>query len=333
MNNNQCIYCRKESPKVSFNKVEHVIPQSFGVFNNNHTLNCVCDNCNHYFGNNLELQLARDSAEGHLRFASGIKPENEFKSLGKKSTTIVKLHEGELAGAYCYREYSSSLGRLEIKPCQQVGILNSLEKYDYYLPQDIPTFQEAKNKGYDLNRKDVFRFLPCEAIEHLTEALRKKGYTPSSSVELSLKRSSVSDHFVANCEVDFNINHSFRAMAKIAFNYFAYHYSAAIALRSEFDDIRNYIRFDKKSNDYVTPVKEPILEDEKHGEQRVVGHFILIYKVQKCNAVMSKISLFNQIYYEITLSCNYSGAINKIGHFYCPHNNEIMQLQNTPPLV
>lgn len=127
-----CIYCKDYSPKVQFTKVEHVIPQSFGKFENNPTLKCVCNGCNEHFANNLELQLARDSAEGQLRFLAGIKSADQFKNLGNKSTTIVRLEEGEFVGAYGYREYSPALGMVQVKPCKQVGFLNNYDKYDYY---------------------------------------------------------------------------------------------------------------------------------------------------------------------------------------------------------
>jgi hypothetical protein len=53
----KCIYCKVEKDAKYFTKVEHVIPQSFGHFENNLTLrNVVCDDCNQYFGDNLELQ-------------------------------------------------------------------------------------------------------------------------------------------------------------------------------------------------------------------------------------------------------------------------------------
>ena len=65
----KCIYCLEDKPETSYKKVEHVIPQSFGVFKNNFTLNkVVCDDCNNYFGDNLEIDLARDTYEGHSRF-------------------------------------------------------------------------------------------------------------------------------------------------------------------------------------------------------------------------------------------------------------------------
>jgi len=52
----KCVYCVEDKPLSSFTKVEHVMPQSFGLFTNNLTLvNTVCDDCNQYFGDNLEI--------------------------------------------------------------------------------------------------------------------------------------------------------------------------------------------------------------------------------------------------------------------------------------
>jgi len=65
----KCIYCLEDKPSDSFKKTEHVLPQSFGKFKNNLTLNkIVCDTCNQYFGDNLELPLGRETLEGMARF-------------------------------------------------------------------------------------------------------------------------------------------------------------------------------------------------------------------------------------------------------------------------
>jgi hypothetical protein len=66
-----CIYCGSERPRTSR---EHVMPQALGTFEQNWTLDCVCDDCNHFFSRELELVLARDSAEAYLRVESGLKP-------------------------------------------------------------------------------------------------------------------------------------------------------------------------------------------------------------------------------------------------------------------
>ena len=61
----KCIYCLEKKSHRNFTKREHVIPESFGGFINNFTLiNIVCDECNLFFGQKLELHLARDTFEG-----------------------------------------------------------------------------------------------------------------------------------------------------------------------------------------------------------------------------------------------------------------------------
>jgi hypothetical protein len=67
----KCIYCKKE--KDEFKGVEHVIPQSFGLFGTQTpTLKCVCDECNAFFAKELDLRLARETLEGITRYKQGI---------------------------------------------------------------------------------------------------------------------------------------------------------------------------------------------------------------------------------------------------------------------
>lgn len=55
-----CIYCGSTRPPT---KREHVMSRVLGTFEQNWTLDCVCDECNKYFADNLELPLGRDSRE------------------------------------------------------------------------------------------------------------------------------------------------------------------------------------------------------------------------------------------------------------------------------
>jgi protein-arginine kinase activator protein McsA len=69
-----CIYCLENKNESSFQHTEHVIPRAFGTFEQNLTLNrIVCDDCNQYFGDNIELYLGRDSLEGISRYHYGIR--------------------------------------------------------------------------------------------------------------------------------------------------------------------------------------------------------------------------------------------------------------------
>jgi hypothetical protein len=96
-----CIYCLEKQPDDQFNR-EHVIPEAFGKFEGNLVLECVCEACNTYFANTIDLKLARDSIEGIDRFWSGMKPAAEFKSLGPRSTTTVRFKEGAIHGGEGY---------------------------------------------------------------------------------------------------------------------------------------------------------------------------------------------------------------------------------------
>jgi len=96
-----CIYCVLDKPSSAFSKTEHVLPEAFGRFRNNLTLNdTVCDDCNQFFGNTIDLYLARDTPDGFRRLVLGYRPPEEFKSLGKASTMTFRVGSGPFAGAF-----------------------------------------------------------------------------------------------------------------------------------------------------------------------------------------------------------------------------------------
>ena len=97
----RCIYCLEKKPRGAFNR-EHVIPESFGKFQDNLVLECVCAACNALFAREHDLKLARDSVEGLDRFRWGLEAHAEYKSLGRRSTTRVEVMEdGPLKGVIC----------------------------------------------------------------------------------------------------------------------------------------------------------------------------------------------------------------------------------------
>ena len=60
-----CIYCGSDLPPRASR--EHVISQALGTYEQNWTLDGVCDECSFYFSRELELPLGRDSIEALLR--------------------------------------------------------------------------------------------------------------------------------------------------------------------------------------------------------------------------------------------------------------------------
>ena len=145
----KCIYCLENKPSNCYKKTEHVLSQSFGRFKNNLTLNIkndpkfsevVCDDCNDYFGKNIEIFLSRDTFEGMSRFEHGVKKLHEFKSPGKESRLKIKVDEGPFKGAFAYREYSEMTGEIIIKPVPQVGFKKGTDdnSYEYFPLEEIP---------------------------------------------------------------------------------------------------------------------------------------------------------------------------------------------------
>jgi hypothetical protein len=95
-NDKICIYCRQTDPD-RFRGVEHVIPQGFGRFGSDTpTLDCVCDDCNAYFGRELDQLLTRDTYEGISRYSRG-----RFSSQARpqKRVSLALADPGE-AGAF-----------------------------------------------------------------------------------------------------------------------------------------------------------------------------------------------------------------------------------------
>lgn len=172
----KCVYCVEDKPSPSFTKIEHVMPQSFGLFANNFTLaNIVCDDCNQYFGDNLEVVMARDTVEGTYRFEFELKSPKEFKSLGKGSRMIIKIAEGECKGAYAYREYSKEQDKIIVKPVPQIGFLkNESTEYEYYLLDQIPSKSYLDENGFDLKTPRAIRSFGID-VDTARQVLSGKG--------------------------------------------------------------------------------------------------------------------------------------------------------------
>ena len=146
----RCIYCLEEKSAESFSKSEHVVPQSFGRFKHNLTLrNVICDDCNQYFGDNLEVELGRDTFEGEARFHHGVKDSHEYKSVGERSRLIRRFVEGPFKGAYFYVGHSNKVGKIVALPCPQIGFLKKDGHYEYFLLDNIPA-KEFLEKEFPL---------------------------------------------------------------------------------------------------------------------------------------------------------------------------------------
>jgi len=90
--------------------------QALGTFEQNWTLDCVCDDCNKYFGDNFELPLGRDSLEAVLRVRLGVKPPEAADSILYRRLSLSLQAKGPFCGRA--REYliNPMVGALRVQP-------------------------------------------------------------------------------------------------------------------------------------------------------------------------------------------------------------------------
>ncbi len=324
----KCIYCLEDKPNNFFEKTEHVLSQSFGKFKNNLTLNkIVCDECNEYFGNNLEISLGRDTLEGMSRFEHKVKNKHEFKSPGKKSRINIKVDEGPFKGAYAYREYSDSEDKIIIKPVPQVGF-KKIDGADYvYFPLDEIPDKQYLEKHFSLKAPKSITTLGCTA-EDAQNHLSKKNISLSSNPdgEFSYSKNPPDWGCVVTSKIDQII---FRAIAKIAFNYLTYWAGRDFVVDSPFNHIRRYVRFGEEiSFPFVVIIEKAIMFDEPMVGKRRLGHLITLGWSDNKLSITSNISLFNFNNYSVLLAKDYKGKSFNLskGNFFNIADNEILEI-------
>ena len=303
------------------------MPQSFGLFKNNFTLiKTVCDDCNQYFGDILEIALARDTYEGQSRFEFNIKNEEEFKTAGKKSRLIIRIAEGPFKGIYAFREYSPNRNEIVLKPVPQVGFRKKdSEEYDYFLLDEIPEKKYLKKNIYDLQDTKAIRAFGIE-VKLLEQKLNEKDISFKLGGEIVPPNKS--DDLL--CDIEGEIDSIIlRAISKIGFNYLAFWQGAEFMCQDSFDTIRRFIRYGEKSiYPQVQVLEKPILADEDSRRRRL-GHLVTVNWAGNGISIVSQVALFNWITYSISLSRGYSGERKDIkrGNFFNTVSKEIYDLE------
>lgn len=302
---NRCIYCQLDQPPECYTKAEHVVPQSFGKFRDNFTLRGeVCDDCNQYFGDTLELYLARDTLEGQSRFRHGVKRVDEFKPLIRDSRLIVRCAEGPLSGCYMLRYFSPEKNDITVKPMPQAGFwLREPAGYRFFLPEEIPTQAQLDGMGFDAGRERAILGLEIDPPD-LQRLLANKGISFNFGGPLPIE-----PRDAINTDVESKVDHViWRAVAKIAFNYLAYGEGAAFVHHPAFDAARRYIRHGEVPEfPMVQMVNEAILAEEPIEGMRVLGHLITVNWASDGVSVLAQVALFNQMTYRVILALGFTG--------------------------
>lgn len=295
-----CIYCRNTSA-TSFPK-EHVVPKAFGRFRDNLTLDCVCGPCNSFFDRALELFLTRDSVEAILRVRYGLRTKSGRRKLGKSRLVVKVISPGDWYGARIAVERDGTGTAFTGEPLPQVAFRKFGEaEWKWFLEEELHQANDWERYRTDAETKIVGK--PDAVVQRLMDRLvqlgivfKKRGTFEKHGCHVEVFAESILDHII------------FRGVAKIALNFTAHLKGAEFVLRSDFDPIRNFIRWGTKP--VLPPVivtQIPILRGDDAFYRQTNGHVIVVDWDKGNVGIVCLISLFNHLTYHIVLCTDYSG--------------------------
>jgi len=291
----------------------------------------VCDDCNQYFGDYIEICLGRDSLEGITRYRFGIAPGR--KPIHERLKFVVG--KGVMRGVHVIPKLPEKNKDVEIQCISQVGFYNSVKnEYDYFKKEEIPEKDELERQGYKLKNKEIVFY---GKIEELAEILKSKGI----NVEIAEVNETIQNPepsrmpVLIKARIDRTI---YRGLSKIVFNYLAYHKGVDFVLRDEFNEIRNFIRYNQgNGDDFFKPTTKPILyKERKFGKRMQPGHLIVLE--WENFDLIGRLAIYNSIVrltYIVTLCKNYSGfwlPFTK-GHYFDPISKTVREIHNFKFLV
>ena len=254
---NSCIYCcgrgEKKFPS------DHVMPRCLGTFKNAPVLGCVCEECNQYFGKELELFLASDSIEAILRVRYGIGTGQDAQRLKNNRIAVRVTQTGDWYGARVELRFDSRLMNFRGEPIPQVALRKRGEpEWRWFLESELddpreferyrgnPGDTEIQIVGHGTIKESLVAKLDSVGIKFRERGKLSAPETYGGLVEAWIE-SSLDDVIL-------------RAVGKIAFNFLAFTQGAEMALRQDFDEFREYVRYGTKpSLPAVIASKQPIL--------------------------------------------------------------------------
>lgn len=330
----KCIYCLLDKPKSAFNR-EHVLQESFGKYQGALTLiEQVCKNCNSSFGNEIDRILGRDSFETLYRLRYGMKSEIDDIPYDRLTLTIPKDEQSDWAGVKVeIIGLDQNHQNFIVRQLPQLGFFcKSTRDYVYF------TLSEIEN-GLQLDKLDLDKEADGKIIsntneewEKLTSFLKNNGLKFKLLRDFSPNQPTKADDNKVKLHAKFNIdNILIRGIAKIGFNYMAKMCGSLFTTKDCFNDIRDFIRYNKlpkrELGEFIKPSNQPLLANDSYNNRRL-GHILLLEWDITRHHVLAKVSLFNSITWTIILAEYFSGIYREIKscHFYDIQKHSVKKL-------
>ena len=316
-----CIYCRCDVPADV--PREHIIPQSFGVFKPDMTLNCVCKECNHYFGSKLEWPMGIESIEGARRLQFGLK--GLVGGIGTKGVMPTVAAGDDWKGARTrIRTEEDGTESTEVLP--QVGARRTpSDPWEWVLAHELSTeFAARYPKGSE------FRIVGGKDEADNDRILQKWIAVCPTFVYGGKMNPPFSDDGKVMLHVETQTSRTVgRCLCKIAFNYMAMTCGDSFALARDFDDMREFIRNDVGDEMGRVFVKhKPIIAQEiLSGQRGTDGHVLTVEGRPADSTLEIQLALFNSIPYRIPMTRNYIGHRFAKGHHFSLESGEVSELK------
>lgn len=308
-----CIYCVTDKPGSGFTKTEHVLPQAFGRFRNSQDVtlrNMVCDDCNQFFGDTIDLYLARDTPDGFRRFVLGYRPPKDFKSLGKASTMSFRIVSGPFAGAFVQQKAAE--GELGVELLPQVGFgLSPTGPFEWFLITGLPTKERLRELFESGHRHMHYASMDEAGKDAVVKELVARGLKyedaelpPELAIQGKLPNQWIETKGIIQAKFG-------RALAKIGLNYLASQCGSGIALMPQFNTVRECVRQEK-----TLPLRSWKSEGVfREGTQP--GHILLL--MWDAAGVVVRIAFHSWIVYQVVLAQGgfiVQPPVQVRGHFY-----------------
>jgi hypothetical protein len=292
------------------------MPRAYGRFEGNFTIFCVCEVCNQWFGNNLEVSFNRNSGEALMRLLSGVKPAKEAAEIGGGRIHVAAGEGARFAGGTSYFKAHSDGTTLVAAFVPQVGFAPSEQDQPFLFTESELTREiVAQHASYEC-------FVLGETEEDYQRLAAKLSKLGCQAASLLWCRSDLSLPLVLEpVNVDYRLDDGvFRTVGKIAFNYLAHVVDGDFCLSRDFDPFRRFVRYGEGDwRTFVTLSQEPLLSEERRtGRRQTRGHLLVTEWRMGVEAPTASVKLFNDIHYQVRFAPKVSSGWRDIasGHHF-----------------
>lgn len=320
-----CIYCDQTEP-ARFRGVEHVIPQAFGRYSSETpTLDCVCDDCNAYFGREFDQLLARETPEGLGRYSHGLLSSERRRQRRVKLSLADPKEAGAFAGMRV--DVDGTTGQL-MAPVAQFLVHNfrSGEDETYLLHQiaDL-TLPEADYGRPGFNGQPGSwrcKVIASSEQEHaqMIAALNAAGiaFEPGPALEAPSRIGGEKPaSYLVEIEAEVDKPHK-RALAKILMNFVAAYLGCDEARTPRWNFLRRYVRWGE-GEIRARLSKRPFWTGQETEDLRFENDSINVRIENLGGDIVGAIQFYNQHTYEFILAEGSAlGDDQEIGRRYTP---------------